>query len=280
MVRTKTPGMRAYSYTRRSRRRPIRNHAINRSFDRASIHQQKVNTQKKVLPVHPFRHGSDAPPTPTPTTRLAGRVRIIRASSSRACLFALERRRHHACIHPRASSCIIIPSITTSTQRATPTTRLSSTGRVRRHRTSDVTCVFRVFRGSTRARRPRSRRSYPASHANAFALETATGRASGDGDDVRDRRRDRRRETWWWGLVLIPRARRSSSRRRRCVGGADSIRACVRCHANPSSSLTPCARAVGYVCAVSSREGGGVGCARGVRDDGGGCGRVVRAVRE
>ena len=139
MVRTKTPGMRAYSYTRRSRRRPIRNHAINRSFDRASIHQQQ-----NVRPVHPFRHGSDAPPTPTPTTRLAGRVRIIRASSSRACLFALERRRHHACIHPRASSCIIIPSITTSTQRATPTTRLSSTGRVRRHRTSDVTCA-RVF---------------------------------------------------------------------------------------------------------------------------------------
>ena len=92
-----------------------------------------------------------------------------RHHSSRACLFALERRRHHACIHPRASSCIIIPSITTSTQRATPTTRLSSTGRVRRHRTSDVTCarVF-LFRGSTRARRPRSRRSCPASHANAF----------------------------------------------------------------------------------------------------------------
>lgn len=39
------------------------------------------------------------------------------------------------------------------------------------------------FRGSTRARRPRSRRSCPASHANAFALETATGRASGDVDD-------------------------------------------------------------------------------------------------
>ena len=188
MVRTKTPGMRAYSYTRRSRRRPIRNHAINRSFDRASIHQQKVNTQNG-LP-------SDAPPTPTPTTRLAGRVRIIRASSSRACLFALERRRHHACIHPRASSCIIIPSITTSTQRATPTTRLSSTGRVRRHRTSDVTCtrVF-LFRGSTRARRPRSRPSVLSRVTRErvlFALETATGRASGDGDDVRDRRRDRR----------------------------------------------------------------------------------------
>jgi len=162
MVRTKTPGMRAYSYTRRSRRRPIRNHAINRSFDRASIHQQKVNTQNG-LP-------SDAPPTPTPTTRLAGRVRIIRASSSRACLFALERRRHHACIHPRASSCIIIPSITTSTQRATPTTRLSSTGRVRRHRTSDVTCTQKRFFADRRVRvvPGRVRRSCPASHANAF----------------------------------------------------------------------------------------------------------------
>ena len=187
MVRTKTPGMRAYSYTRRSRDAPS---AITQSIVRSiarSIHQQKVNTQNG-LP-------SDAPPTPTPTTRLAGRVRIIRASSSRACLFALERRRHHACIHPRASSCIIIPSITTSTQRATPTTRLSSTGRVRRHRTSDVTCVFRVFRGSTRARRPRSRPSVLSRVTRErvlFALETATGRASGDVDAVRDRRRDRR----------------------------------------------------------------------------------------
>ena len=189
MVRTKTPGMRAYSFVHATlARRPIRNHAINRSFDRASIHQQKVNTQNG-LP-------SDAPPTPTPTTRLAGRVRIIRASSSRACLFALERRRHHACIHPRASSCIIIPSITTSTH----------------HRRRRRVCLqrdacdgieplmspacIRVFRGSTRARRPRSRRSCPASHANAFfsrsrprldgPAATATTCAIDDATDARD----------------------------------------------------------------------------------------------
>ena len=118
MVRTKTPGMCAYSFVHATlARRPIRNHAINRSFDRASIHQQKVNTQNG-LP-------SDAPPTPTPTTRLAGRVRIIRASSSRACLFALERRRHHACIHPRASSFIHHHSINHHEYPPpTPTTRL------------------------------------------------------------------------------------------------------------------------------------------------------------
>ena len=152
--------------------------SIVRSIAR-SIHQQKVNTQNG-LP-------SDAPPTPTPTTRLAGRVRIIRASSSRACLFALERRRHHACIHPRASSCIIIPSITTSTQRATPTTRLSSTGRVRRHRTSDVTCTQKRFFADRRVRVVPGRvgLSFPASHRDWTGQRRRRRRR-------RDRRRDRR----------------------------------------------------------------------------------------
>ena len=232
---------RVFVHATLARRRPIRNHAINRSFDRASIHQQKVNTQNG-LP-------SDAPPTPTPTTRLAGRVRIIRASSSRACLFALERRRHHACIHPRASSCIIIPSITTSTQRATPTTRLSSTGRVRRHRTSDVTCA-RVFS------RIDACASSPVASVGLVPRHTRTRSfRARDRDWTGQRRRRRRarsttrptRETWWWGLVLIPRARRSSSRRRRCVGGADSIRACVRCHAK-SIVVVDAVRACGGVC--------------------------------
>ena len=196
---------------------------------------------------------------------------VFSRSSVVVTMHASIRARHHA------SSFHQSPRVPT-----TDADDASSTGRVRRHRTSDVTCVFRVFRGSTRARRPRSRRSCPASHANAFfsrsrprldgPAATTTPCAIDDAIDARD-------------VVVgvgVDSARatvvESSSSVRRRRGFHSRIR--VRCHANPSSSLTPCARAVGYVCAVSSREGGGVGCARGVRDDGGGCGRVVRAVRE
>ena len=103
------------------------------------------------------------------------------------------------------------------------------------------------FRGSTRARR-----SPVASVLSRVTRERVRAR---DRDWTGQRRRRRRarsttrstRETWWWGLVLIPRARRSSSRRRRCVGGADSIRACVRCHAK-SIVVVDAVRACGGVC--------------------------------
>ena len=96
MVRTKTPGMRAYSYARRSR--DDAPSAITQSIVRSiarSIHQQKVNTQKRAM-------------GPTPRRRRRRRrvsrdacESTARHHSARACLFALERRRH-GCMHPSA----------------------------------------------------------------------------------------------------------------------------------------------------------------------------------
>ena len=63
-----------------------------------------------------------------------------------------------------------------------------------------------------------------------------------------------------------------------------TIQRAHRVHSQPPQTATSRAsgaRAWAHVFAVSAREVGGVGCARGVRDDGGrGRGRVVRAVRE
>jgi len=162
---------------------------------------------------------------------------VFSRSSVVVTMHASIRARHHA------SSFHQSPRVPT-----TDADDASSTGRVRRHRTSDVTCT-RVF----------SRIDACASFPGRVGLvprhtRTRSFRAR-DRDWTGQRRRRRRarsttrstRETWWWGLVLIPRARRSSSRRRRCVGGADSIRACVRCHAK-SIVVVDAVRACGGVC--------------------------------
>ena len=163
---------------------------------------------------------------------------VFSRSSVVVTMHASIRARHHA------SSFHQSPRVPT-----TDADDASSTGRVRRHRTSDVTCTFSRFVADRRVRVVPGRVGLVPRH-----TRTRSFRAR-DRDWTGQRRRRRRarsttrptRETWWWGLVLIPRARRSSIVRRRCVGGADSIRACVRCHAK-SIVVVDAVRACGGVC--------------------------------
>ena len=108
---------------------------------------------------------------------------VFSRSSVVVTMHASIRARHHA------SSCHQSPRVPT-----TDADDASSTGRVRRHRTSDVTCLHSRFsRIDACASSPvASVLSRVTRERVLFALETATGRASGDGDAVRDRRRDRR----------------------------------------------------------------------------------------
>lgn len=276
MYRTKTPGMRAYSYTRRSRDAPS---AITQSIVRSIAHRSitKVNTQNVRTPCATFSPWVRRPADADADDASRG-TRANHTYARHHLAHVFSRSSVVVTMHPSARVIIHHHSINHHEYPPpTPTTRLQrdacdgieplmspALAFFADRRVRVVPGRVGLFPRHTRTRsRSRPRLDGPAATATTTRSTTRPTR-----------------ETWWWRLVLIPRARRSSSRRRRCVGGADSIRACVRCHANPSSSLTPCARAVGYVCAVSSREGGGIGCARGVRDDGGGCGRVVRAVRE
>ena len=188
MVRTKTPGMRAYSYTRRSR--DDAPSAITQSIVRSiarSIHQQKVNTQKRAM-------------GPTPRRR-----RRRRRVSRDAC--ESYARHHLAHVFSRSSVVVTMHASIRARHHASSfhqSPRVPSARRRRRVCLQRDACdgieplmspALAFFRGSTRARRPRSRPSVLSRVTRErvlFALETATGRASGDGDDVRDRRRDRR----------------------------------------------------------------------------------------
>jgi len=98
MVRTKTPGMRAYSYTRRSRDAPS---AITQSIVRSiarSIHQQKVNTQKRAMGPTPRRRrrrrrvSRDA----CESTARHHLAHVFSRSSVVVTMHASIRARHHA----------------------------------------------------------------------------------------------------------------------------------------------------------------------------------------
>ena len=102
---------------------------------------------------------------------------VFSRSSVVVTMHASIRARHHA------SSFHQSPRVPT-----TDADDASSTGRVRRHRTSDVTCTQKRFFADRRVRVVPGRVGLVPRHTRT----RSTGRASGDGDDVRDRRRDRR----------------------------------------------------------------------------------------